>query len=129
MAISKDIAIHDTKGVEACMEYVTDDEKTILSNMGYDIENMSDEELLQAKSSLYDVNNVFEYARNLDKTTFVLDGDEEILVSGYRCNPKTASIEFQCSRNNYYRHVGLPEGKVYGTKVIEKINRETGEIT
>lgn len=60
-------------------------------------------EAIEAKP---DVQAVFEYASNLEKTQFVLDGDEDILVSGIECTPEMAPMEFQMVRDRYYAKRG-----------------------
>lgn len=124
MAISKDISIHNAKGIKNCIAYVTDKEKTIMEKCGYDISKMSKEEIASFRNVNGDVMDLFDYARNKEKTSFVLDGDEEVLVSGYRCNPDTASIEFQMTRDKYYRYLERNGIRSYGIKV----DKETGEI-
>ena len=122
MAIAKDIAIHHGSHLGHTLSYI-DDEKTILSKCGYDVKNMTDDDLLEFRNTASKLNPLFDYAGNTEKTAFVLDGDEEILVSGYQCNPDTASLEFQMVRDKYYRHVGA-ENRVHG----KKMDKETGEM-
>lgn len=104
MAIAKEIAIHG--GVKQVREYITNEEKVSIHS--------------ESNRHSSAVSNVLDYAENTDKTTFVLDGDEDILVSGYLCSPETAAIQFEMDKNLYHSIHGY---KALGTKTDKK----TGE--
>lgn len=110
MAIAKDIAIHNLgagDGVENCIDYVLDKEKT-------DIEK-----------SKGNVQGVLDYSENINKTLFALDGDENILVSGYQCSPETAALQFQMDRDLYHDIHGFKNlGKKIDPKTGEEVNKE-----
>ena len=74
MAIIKTIPIHDKRGIKNAINYVADEEKTTV------------------KSN--DVTAALDYAENMTKTIFELDGDKDILVSGYNCDRESAPDEF-----------------------------------
>lgn len=99
MAIAKDIAIHKGTHLNNAVRYVADEEKTCLGD------------------------EVFVYAANREKTTFVTDGDEDILVSGNRCNPEWAVRSFRESRDRYFDAVGTDFKVARGTKT----DKSTGE--
>ena len=117
MAISKDIAIHSSKHLSRCMDYQTGGDKA---------------KLKEEKLTADDVDRVFSYAENLEKTVFRLDGDETILASGVGCAPETASIEFEAARERYMQKTG-GSGRhgVYGTKTDkmtgERVSKESVE--
>ena len=113
MAISKDIAIHSFKHLGRCMDYQT----------GGDKAKLKEEEL-----TADDVDHVFSYAENLEKTVFRLDGDETILASGVGCAPETASIEFEAARERYMQKTG-GSGRhgVYGTKTDKATGKQVSK--
>ena len=106
MAIEKDIAIHHTEGVENVVDYVYDIEKTDVIKHGYGVAGDMKFDVYKIEGADQDIVNALDYAANLEKTVFELDGDQEILVSGIGCNPDTAPMEFQLTRDRYYRLVG-----------------------
>ena len=111
MAIAKDISYHSKAGIEHGLKYVKNSEKTTV----------------RAKN---DIENVLSYAENLDKTVFALDGDEDILVSGYQCAAETASIEFEFSKNKYDRAHNMTASMVRGQKNGkngERVNKQSIE--
>lgn len=128
MATAKDIAVHGVSGINNVLNYVSNEEKTIMSNCGYDIDNLDPASFSELQVLAQENNKLFSYAENLEKTSFALDGDEEILVSGYRCSPETASIEFQLTRDKYMRYVGSNESRIHGTKTIT-IRHKDGSTT
>lgn len=114
MAIAKDISIHagvrdaDIQDVKDCLDYVTNVEKVDISN--YEEQNKG-------------VKQVLNYAENVDKTMFTMDGDEDILVSGYLCTPETAALQFQMDRDLYHDihgHKKLGKKKDANGNEIEK---------
>ena len=93
MPTVKVIQIHSEVGINNCLDYVKDQEKTSISN--------------NVDSSSEQIGNVLAYAANEEKTIIGAlsnDGDVDILVSGYLCNPKTADDEFAEARAKYYSH-------------------------
>lgn len=116
MAIAKDIAVHGSSGTNNVLSYVTNEEKTNMNTCGYE-------------SNHINCDNLFSYAENLEKTSFVLDGDEEILISGYRCSPETASIEFQITRDRYMQHADPSGIQIHGTKTVSYKTKDGSTIT
>ncbi len=114
MAIAKDIAYHETNSINNAITYITNEEKVNMGNFSFELEG---------GEGMAEVENVLTYAENLEKTAFVTDDDEEILVSGYRCTPETAAIEFQATRDRYVRYTGEEAPRVRGTKM----DYDTGE--
>ena len=112
MAIAKDIAIHGSSGIDRCSIYISNHEKTnIHSELNKHTENSN-------------IENVLEYAENPDKTLLELDGDEDLLVSGYKCSPETASFQFNMDRDKYhnthgYKNLGTKEDKNTGA-IVDK---------
>ncbi len=111
MAIAKDIAYHETESINNSINYITNEEKSDMSNYAF------------GEDTMPEVENVLSYAENLEKTAFITDDDEEILVSGYLCTPETAAVEFQATRDRYMRYTSQEAPRVRGTKV----DYETGE--
>lgn len=108
MAIAKDIAIHTTTHMRSCLAYQTLDKKASL----------------EAFLHLSETDKVFEYATNLDKTVFRLDGDEDVLSSGIDCTPDTASIMFQQDKELYEALAPLDKRRnVYGSKIDYKTGK------
>lgn len=96
MAISKikGVKLHRNgqSGARDTIRYAIDKEKTTLQLE----DNKKDE------TNDNGVENVIEYASNKDKTST----EEEILVTGYRCNPATAELEFEIYRQKYLEEKG-----------------------
>ena len=85
MPIVKVINIRSEAGINNCLDYVGNEEKTTYQHD--------------------QLNNTLEYAANEEKTTIASimnDGDMSILVSGYKCSPDTANEEFAEARAKYY---------------------------
>lgn len=120
MPIVKSIVIHETVGVKQCIDYGTDREKTNLDNF---VKPIGENSYLE---------NTFEYARNLEKTAFRLDDDENILVSGYECNPDTAAVEFQIIAEKYNDMVGINSAAENRQKInpkeLKDIKKRAGEM-
>lgn len=97
MAIIKTIPIHDVKGIRNAVDYIKDETKTSV-----------------------DINDLLSYTENIKKTAFELDGDENILVSGFNCGVDSAPEEFMSLKINYedsLRARGIePESLIYGKK-------------
>ena len=110
MAIIKTIPIHDKRGIKNAINYVADEEKTTV------------------KSN--DVTAALDYAENMTKTIFELDGDKDILVSGYNCDRESAPDEFVELKKNYeelLRSRGIdPASRIYGKKAGKGIHE--GEL-
>ena len=102
MAIVKNIPIHTGSHLSHTFSYIDDSNKNTITG--------------NTSPASKDLENAFAYAENLEKTLFTSDGDEEILVSGYRCHPETASFEFQISRDRYWANQTSVDGHVRGTK-------------
>lgn len=81
-AIVKTIDIHQDN-LQPLLDYGEDNEKTSLD--------------------MNDLDNLFSYASNPEKTTIQLpqEGEQSLLVSGVLCNPNTANEEFAQLRNRY----------------------------
>jgi len=94
MAIEKDIAVHKTRGVQKCIEYVDDEDKCSLG-----------------ETQSLDVLSLLNYSQNEDKTT--TDTDEVILSSGVMCNPRYAALQFQKTADSYRKRI--PEGTGLGS--------------
>lgn len=90
--------------VEPSKKYVHNDEKTSISKN-------STKSYLEASQ---------DYAVNKEKTTFELDGDTDILVSGWNCNPYNIQEKFEECRINYNNNLinrGInPETIDYGLR-------------
>ena len=86
MPIVKTIKIHgaSTKGVS---KYIKNKEKTTIKDF--------DKSIIQKE---------IDYTTNPEKTTRKVQEEKEVLVSGFRCNPNTADLEFKMLEENYHRH-------------------------
>ena len=123
MAIEKDIAIHHTKGIEYTISYTSDKEKsTYYQKPINDDPSMMIEQLIMEGSG-QDIVNALNYAENLEKTLFSLDGDPNLLVTGVECSKDSASAEFLIVRRKYYETAPDHLNRVTGTKTDKK----TGE--
>lgn len=106
MAIEKDIAIHGSSGITQCIDYISDSEKSDTSK--YPDNNASS-----------DINQLLDYAGNLEKTVFALDGDQTILVTGINCHEKLAPRQFARTHQAYEReHENQGRRGSGGTKTI-----------
>ena len=108
MAVEKDIAIHKSRGVRNCVEYVDDKDKcTVMDKISAD------------------VYSVLGYSQNTDKTT--MKDHKVILTSGIMCSPGYAPAQFEKTARAYRRikpeGTGLGSG---GTKLVK--DRKTGEM-
>ena len=109
MAIEKDIAIHGSRGVKSCVEYINDPDKC------------SDDDEISV-----DIGSVIEYSKNIVKTT--VPGEKVMLTSGVLCNPMRASKDFGKSARKYSEVAGkgpMAGRGTGGTKLVK--NRRTGE--
>jgi len=106
MAISKSIPIRAGKAdhVGSALDYIMDDSKT--STEVYQNLNRNTEII---ENSL---ENAFAYISNPEKTT---TNEKVILVSGFRCNPATAAIEFKMISDKYHmsKSEHLSEEEIY----------------
>jgi len=106
MAILKSIPIHESKGINNVVDYISDNEKTVIKVAEDDKGNNTEKAL--------------SYAEDLEKTLFELDGDRSVLVSGYNCNPVSAPEEFQALRIKYEKSLirrGIdPASRIKGKK-------------
>ncbi|WP_033154957.1 relaxase/mobilization nuclease domain-containing protein [Pseudobutyrivibrio ruminis] len=81
-AICKTIAVHG-EHLSSLLDYGADIEKTSLSNEA--------------------LSNLFTYAKNESKTSFVnpLNEEKSLLVTGVKCSPESANEEFKAVRDTY----------------------------
>lgn len=93
MAISKSIPIRATKSdhVGAALDYIMDESKT--STEVYQSLN------LNTDITENNLNEAFAYISNPEKTT---TSEKAVLVSGFRCNPATAAMEFKMISDKYH---------------------------
>jgi len=80
MAVIKTIQVHSTGGISAVDKYIENEEKTTL-----DDENLERE---------------LEYDKNEEKTTLKME-DAKRLVTGYKCDPDNAAVDFGYARQRY----------------------------
>lgn len=101
MAVTKIKAYNSETAIDNSLRYVEDKKKTsILRNR--------------------EVDNALEYSEDAEKTTLIEeDGSEDILVSGHRCIPETASDMIKRTADIYHRN-GHNEniGKRYEKKIL-----------
>lgn len=106
MAILKSIPIHESKGINNVVDYISDNEKTVIKVAEDDKGNNTEKAL--------------SYAEDLEKTIFELDGERSVLVSGYNCNPVSAPEEFQALKIKYEKSLirrGIdPASRIKGKK-------------
>lgn len=100
MPIAKTIAIHKKRGVQRCMDYVHNEEKTGLPAS-------------YLKTESRDVQNALSYTFNTEKTEL---SEKEILVTGVGCSPLSASRDFALVQSRYYQKHGIPT--INGKKII-----------
>lgn len=112
-AICKTIAIH-SKSVQALVDYCEDKEKT---NIGKKSQN---QEGLQTEK---DIENALGYAANPLKTFIGADdGHKQVLVSGVKCDPAMAPLEFKYMQEEYRANTNKTEV----LEPIEVIDPRTG---
>lgn len=80
MSILRSKPYHTVQAISNTLDYVEDEEKT-----GVCEDN--------------DIQNIFNYAVNPDKT---MDSDKQLLISGVECKPDTAEMQFETDRDRYY---------------------------
>ena len=139
MAIVKTIPIHSIEGVGNCVIYITNEEKTtvIETDDGVKVQVKEKDNELKVErldgadmddSLMENIQRTLDYAENAEKTSFELDGDEDILVTGHNCWAESATEEFYALRVKYeegLRRNGIePESRIYG----KKTNKRTGEL-
>ena len=93
MAISKSIPIRAAKSdhVGAALDYIMDESKT--STEAY--QNLNRNTDITENG----LNDAFAYISNPEKTT---TNEKAVLVSGFRCNPATAALEFKMISDRYH---------------------------
>lgn len=94
MPIAKTIAIHKRKGIQQCMDYVHNKEKTSVNES-------------QTQESI-DIHDALSYTFNETKTA-LKDKEKEFLVTGVNCSPASAPKEFAAIQALYYEQRGIPE--------------------
>lgn len=106
MAISKSIPIRAAKSdhVSAALNYIMDESKT--SSEIYQSLNRNTD------ITANNLNDAFAYISNPEKTT---TSEKAVLVSGFRCNPATAAMEFKIISDRYHmsKNEHLCEEEVY----------------
>ena len=117
-AICKTIPIH-SRSVNPLMEYVKNNDKTKIER---DAEaNANGKADLTAD---LDIEQAMGYAANPLKTIAGFDdGHKEVLVSGVKCDPDTAALEFKQAQEDYKAYTGKSEK----TEPFEYTDRRTGE--
>lgn len=96
MPVLKSKAYTAQQAIENALNYIEDKDKTGMLDW---------ERFLDAKSSDSLLQNAMNYSANPDKTTLHPDdGQEEQLVSGYRCRLDLAKETFERTRAQYYRN-------------------------
>lgn len=113
MAISKSIPIRAGQSghVGKAINYVVDESKTsteIFQNHNRNVDIVGD-----------NIQGAFDYINNPEKTT---TGEKSILVSGFRCNPETAALEFNMVADRY--HMSKTE-HISGEEVYCKGNKKS----
>lgn len=150
MAYVKTIPIHSIQGITNCLMYIEDKSKTVIFdnddgtqttlNLTKDVSktvvvqrddgssyrvvtDMNNKPVGDIGEIPKDVLDALAYATNVEKTTFELDGDKDILVSGYNCAVETASADFALLKYNYeerLRRQGIdPASRIVGTKTTK----------
>ena len=123
MAIEKDIAIHHTHGIENTIAYTANKEKAeYVQRPIQDGDKMMIDQLV-IEGQDQDIINALNYAQNLEKTLFSLDGEPDLLVTGIECSKDSASAEFAIIRRKYYEIASGNLSRITGTKT----NKKTGE--
>lgn len=106
MAISKSIPIRAAKSdhVSAALNYIMDESKTS-SDIYQSLNHNTD-------ITANNLNDAFAYISNPEKTT---TSEKAVLVSGFRCNPATAAMEFKIISDRYHmsKNEHLCEEEVY----------------
>lgn len=102
MSADKSIPIYGSH--KETNKYISNKDKTSVSKFSERIKDSSQE------NDNDHISNASDYIQNELKTKI---GEQEILVSGYLCNPDTADIEFEMIRDRYYsiKTEPLTEGK------------------
>lgn len=113
MAISKSIPIRAAKSdhVGATLNYIMDESKTsteVYHNLNRNIDITEN-----------NLDNAFVYISNPEKTT---TNEKAVLVSGFRCNPATAAMEFRMISDKYHL---VKSEHISDTEVICKGNKKS----
>ncbi|MFA9466947.1 MAG: relaxase/mobilization nuclease domain-containing protein [Velocimicrobium sp.] len=108
MAISKSIPIRAAKSdhVGAALDYIMDESKTASEIYNYKSLNHNTD------ITENNLNDTFAYISNPEKTT---TSEKAVLVSGFRCNPATAAMEFKMISDKYHmaKSEHISEDEVY----------------
>lgn len=114
-AICKTIPIH-SRSVNPLMEYCKNNDKTNISK--------NDRPDAKAATGDLDIEQAVEYAANPLKTIAGFDdGHKEVLVSGIKCDPDTAALEFKQAQEDYRAYTGKSEK----SEPFEYIDKKSGE--
>lgn len=98
MAVCKIIPIKQSKGIQACKDYISDENKVISSkktNTQQPLVNASEMNTEEEERFVtpMDLHTVLAYMKN-DEKTHRADEIQKKYISGYMCNPETAVQEF-----------------------------------
>ena len=108
MAILKSIPIRAAKSdhVGAALDYIMDESKTSSEIYNYQSLNRNTD------ITENNLNDAFTYISNPEKTT---TSEKAVLVSGFRCNPATAAMEFKMISDKYHiaKSEHISEEEVY----------------
>lgn len=124
-AYIKTIPIHSVQGISNCLIYTEDEKKTIVFERedGSKTKVVTDRDgnIIGNNNTIdTDIQQALAYAGNIEKTSFELDGDKDILVSGHNCFVETAEAEFAKSKARYehrLRAKGIdPASRITATK-------------
>lgn len=117
MPIVKSTVIHDDGDLANVLNYSFNDDKTNIEKHQDKVKNTA-------------LSTVFDYSRNLEKTTLNVDGEKIILVSGYECSPDTALFEFSIPRDKYMETTGnsFNRGQKIDPKEMKDIKKRAAKL-
>ena len=146
MAICKIIPIGQSKGIGACFDYITNEEKVLAEDkqkpkpsLASILEDNGD----SSYNNVTDIATVLRYMKN-DEKTHRADGTQTKFISGYLCTPENAVQEFlnakkqnlakqnktlQDETGNWAYHIiqSFPEGLEISDEEVHQCGRELAE--